>query len=61
LWKKLKKDHLKWIKTRGAQYIDFAWQREYGAFSMGQSAYNDLRKYRQTQEEPHKDRCKKRI
>jgi len=43
LWKKLKKDHLKWIKTRGAQYIDFAWQREYGAFSMGQSAYNDLR------------------
>ncbi len=50
----IKKGSSKWIKTKGNLYIDFAWQSGYGAFSIGQSAYENLRKYIQTQKEHHK-------
>ena len=50
----IKKGSSKWIKTKGNSYIDFAWQNGYGAFSIGQSAYDDLRKYIQLQKEHHK-------
>jgi REP element-mobilizing transposase RayT len=50
----IKKGSSKWIKTKGKLYTDFAWQNGYGAFSIGQSAYEDLRKYIQTQKEHHK-------
>lgn len=50
----IKKGSSKWIKTKGNFYVDFAWQNGYGAFSIGQSAYELLRKYIQTQKEHHK-------
>ena len=54
LVEEIKKGSSKWIKTKGNLYTDFAWQNGYGAFSIGQSAYEDLRKYIQTQKDHHK-------
>lgn len=54
LIEEIKKGSSKWIKTKGVFYQDFAWQNGYGAFSIGQSAYENLRKYIQNQEEHHK-------
>src|SRR5439155_18202570 len=54
LIEEIKKGSLKWIKTKGQLYSDFEWQNGYGAFSIGQSSYDDLRKYIQTQEVHHK-------
>lgn len=51
----IKKGSSKWIKTKGNLYIDFAWQNGYGAFSIGQSGYENLRKYIQMQEDHHKN------
>lgn len=50
----IKKGSSKWIKTKGSWYVDFAWQNGYGAFSIGQSAFEDLRRYIQTQKDHHK-------
>ena len=50
----IKKGSSKWIKTKGNQYTNFAWQSGYRGFSIGQSAYENLRKYIQTQKEHHK-------
>jgi REP element-mobilizing transposase RayT len=55
LIEEIKKGSSKWIKTKGNPYIDFGWQNGYGAFSIGQSAYEDLRKYIQTQKDHHKN------
>jgi REP element-mobilizing transposase RayT len=49
----IKKSSSKWVKTQGSLYTGFAWQSGYGAFSIGQSAYGDLRKYIQTQKDHH--------
>lgn len=54
LIEEIKKGSSKWIKTKGNLYDHFAWQNGYGAFSIGQSVYEDLRKYIQTQKEHHK-------
>jgi REP element-mobilizing transposase RayT len=54
LVEEIKKSSSKWIKTKGNLYSNFAWQSGYGAFSIGQSGYDDLRKYIQTQKEHHK-------
>jgi len=54
LVEEIKKGSSKWNKTKGNSYIYFAWQNGYGAFSIGQSAYEDLRKYIQMQKEHHK-------
>lgn len=54
LVEEIKKGSSKWIKTQGEPYIGFAWQGGYGGFSIGQSAYDDLRKYIQNQPEHHK-------
>ena len=51
----VKKGSSKWIKTKGKPYTNFAWQNGYGAFSIGQSTYEDLRKYIQTQKDHHKN------
>ncbi|MDP1879693.1 MAG: IS200/IS605 family transposase [Parachlamydiaceae bacterium] len=53
LIEEIKKSSSKWVKTKGNSYIDFAWQNGYGAFSIGQSAYENLRKYIQTQKTHH--------
>ncbi|MGR3174272.1 MAG: IS200/IS605 family transposase [Candidatus Scalindua sp.] len=49
----VKKKSSKWIKTRGVEYKNFYWQNGYGAFSIGKSQVNTLRKYIQNQEEHH--------
>jgi putative transposase len=50
----IKKGSSKWIKTKGNAFADFAWQNGYGAFSIGQSSYEALRKYIQSQKNHHK-------
>ena len=50
----IKKGSSKWIKTKGHSYKGFSWQNGYGAFSIGQSAYENLRKYIKTQKDHHK-------
>jgi len=54
LVEEMKKGSSKWIKTKGRFYTDFAWQNGYGAFSIGQSNVDALRKYIQNQQEHHK-------
>ena len=54
LVEEIKRGSSKWIKTKGKPYYDFAWQNGYGAFSIGQSGYEGLRKYIQTQKDHHK-------
>jgi putative transposase len=44
----------KWIKTKGSKYADFSWQNGYGAFSIGQSQLDDLRRYIANQREHHR-------
>ncbi|MFI5343638.1 MAG: IS200/IS605 family transposase [Chlamydiales bacterium] len=54
LIEEIKKGSSKWIKTKGNLFSDFSWQNGYGAFSIGQSSYEDLRKYIQNQRNKHK-------
>ena len=54
LLEEIKKGSSKWIKTKGGNYNGFSWQRGYGAFSIGQSSFDNLRKYIQNQKEHHK-------
>ena len=35
----------KWIKTKGSEFRNFHWQRGYGAFSIGQSQVDSLKRY----------------
>jgi len=44
----------KWIKSKGQEYADFAWQGGYGAFSIGQSGVEAARRYIGRQEEHHR-------
>jgi REP element-mobilizing transposase RayT len=53
LVQQIKQDSSQWIKSKGAQYADFAWQNGYGAFSIGQSQLNDLLRYIANQREHH--------
>ncbi len=54
LVEEIKKGSSKWIKTKGKTYNNFSWQNGYGAFSIGQSNYDRVRKYIQNQDEHHK-------
>jgi REP element-mobilizing transposase RayT len=51
-----KKRSSKWIKTRGEAFRHFQWQTGYGAFSIGQSNIEGLRKYIAGQKEHHRRR-----
>ena len=53
LVEEIKRGSSKWMKTKGSRYINFAWQRGYGVFSIGQSGYENLRQYIQKQKEHH--------
>jgi len=44
----------KWIKTKGREHRNFHWQRGYGAFSIGQSNMESLKRYIRQQKEHHK-------
>jgi hypothetical protein len=53
LVQQVKQDSSQWIKSKGAQYAEFAWQGGYGAFSIGQSQLDDLVRYILNQREHH--------
>ena len=44
----------KWIKTKGNEYREFFWQAGYGAFSIGQSGIEQLKRYIARQREHHR-------
>ncbi len=50
----IKTSSSKWIKSKGAAYKNFYWQNGYGAFSIGQSGVEALRKYIARQKEHHR-------
>jgi REP-associated tyrosine transposase len=54
LIEEIKTGSSKWMKTKGDQYAEFAWQNGYGAFSIGQSQLSDLRHYIGNQREHHR-------
>lgn len=56
LIEEMKTSSSKWLKTQSPALAAFAWQRGYGAFSVGPSDLNALLHYIDTQEEHHKTR-----
>ena len=56
LVEELKTSSSKWIKTQSPTLEAFAWQRGYGAFSVGASDLDALRQYIDNQEEHHRKR-----
>ena len=53
--KKIKHDSSLWIKNKGGDYSDFAWQRGYGVFSVSSSRLQVVKKYIANQKEHHKE------
>ena len=53
LIEELKTSSSKWLKTQSPELTEFAWQRGYGAFSVGPADLGALRHYIDTQEEHH--------
>ena len=45
LVEEVKTESSKWIKTKGAEFRNFHWQRGYGAFSIGQSQLSSVKRY----------------
>ena len=43
-----------WLKTQGDDYRNFHWQNGYGAFSIGQSQMEEVKKYIANQPEHHR-------
>ena len=52
--KEVKRGSSIWLKTKGPDLSDFAWQNGYGAFSVGPSDLEALRSYIDAQEEHHR-------
>jgi REP element-mobilizing transposase RayT len=50
----LKTSSSRWLKTRSPVFADFAWQRGYGAFSVGPADFDALIAYIDGQEEHHR-------
>jgi hypothetical protein len=50
----IKKSSSKWIKTKAPALRTFAWQDGYGAFTIGQSQVEALKRYLAGQKERHK-------
>jgi REP element-mobilizing transposase RayT len=53
----LKTSSSKWLKTRSPEFADFAWQRGYGAFSVGPADFVALVAYIDGQEAADLGRC----
>jgi putative transposase len=45
LVEEVKTESSKWIKTKGAEFRTFHWQRGYGAFSVGQTQVTTVKRY----------------
>jgi REP element-mobilizing transposase RayT len=43
----------KWIKTKGREFRNFHWQKGYGAFSIGQSDVEQVKRYISNQKQHH--------
>ena len=56
LVEELKTSTSKWIKTKGGEFRNFHWQRGYGAFSIGQSNVEALKRYIREQKKHHQHR-----
>ena len=56
LIEELKTSSSKWLKTQSPTLAEFAWQRGYGAFSVGPSDLDALLHYIDNQEEHHRTR-----
>ena len=54
LTEEIKRHSSRWIKTRGPQYKQFAWQGGYAGFSVSQSLIEKTKRYIEVQEEHHK-------
>jgi len=50
----IKRSSSKWIKTKGADYKNFSWQRGYGAFSVSSYKVDVVKNYIAKQKEHHK-------
>ena len=50
----MKSSSSRWIKTKGNQYGDFAWQGGYGGFSVSRPSLEGAKKYLSSQKEHHK-------
>jgi len=51
--KEAKRSSSLWIKKRGPDFADFAWQAGYGIFSIGYSQLEEVRRYIANQEQHH--------
>ena len=51
----IKRESSKWIKLLGADYINFHWQRGYGAFSLSRSHLDQAIAYVSNQVEHHRE------
>lgn len=49
----IKRDTSKWIKTKGSAFNRFQWQDGYGAFSVGYTQIEDVKKYIANQKGHH--------
>ena len=54
LMEEIKKSSSKWVKTKAAVLRGFAWQDGYGAFTIGQSQVEALKRYIAAQKERHR-------
>ncbi|MDD2284414.1 MAG: IS200/IS605 family transposase [Paludibacter sp.] len=54
LLEELKRNSSRWIKSKGVDYNDFAWQGGYGGFSVSQSKVNTVKTYIENQKEHHR-------
>jgi len=54
LLQEVKTESSKWIKTKGPEFRNFHWQKGYGAFSIGQSQVEDVKRYILGQKEHHR-------
>lgn len=54
LVEEVKTESSKWIKTKGQEFRNFHWQKGYGAFSIGQSNVETLKRYIRGQKQHHR-------
>jgi REP element-mobilizing transposase RayT len=50
----MKQESSKWMKLQGAAFRSFHWQNGYAAFSVGESAVDQVRAYIRRQREHHR-------
>lgn len=54
LIEEVKTSSSKWLKTKGREFKNFHWQKGYGAFSIGQSQVETVKRYIRNQKQHHR-------